>query len=135
MRSKGVVWFGFILLLASMIPNLMQAYIVYAQSSDEVRETIIQTDTLKVTTNVKQVNDQMRWELQYQWSTPTENSARRLKLKFYDNEGKAEKNVDASLVQPEHIDGWRLNENNWFMNEEFKTSAEGTVVVSHITNK
>ena len=129
MRSKGVVWFGFILLLASMIPNLMQAYIVYAQSSDEVRETIIQTDTLKVTTNVKQVNDQMRWELQYQWSTPTENSARRLKLKFYDNEGKAEKNVDTSLVQPEHIDGWRLNENNWFMNEEFKTSAEGTVVV------
>ena len=78
MRSKGVVWFGFILLLASMIPNLMQAYIVYAQSSDEVRETIIQTDTLKVTTNVKQVNDQMRWELQYQWSTPTQNSARRL---------------------------------------------------------
>ena len=129
MRSKGVVWFGFILLLASMIPNLMQAYIVYAQSSDEARETIIQTDTLKVTTNVKQVNDQMRWELQYQWSTPTENSARRLKLKFYDNEGKAEKNVDTSLVQPEHIDGWRLNENNWFMNEEFKTSAEGTVVV------
>ena len=129
MRSKGVVWFGFILLLASMIPNLMQAYIVYAQSSDEVRETIIQTDTLKVTTNVKQVNDQMRWELQYQWSTPTQNSARRLKLKFYDNEGKAEKNVDTSLVQPEHIDGWRLNENNWFMNEEFKTSAEGTVVV------
>lgn len=129
MRKKGMIWFTFVLLLASLIPNLMQAYIVYAQSPEEVSETIIQKEHLKVSTIVKQVENQMSWEIKYQMTVPNENTAQRLKFKIYNNEGKAEANTDANLVQPDKIEGWGYSEDNWFMPEAFTTSAEGSIFV------
>lgn len=78
-----MAWFTFILLLASFIPNLMQAYIVNAQSLDEVRETIIQTDHLNVSTIVRQVDEQLNWEVKYQVSISDANTVQRLKFKFF----------------------------------------------------
>lgn len=130
MRKKGMIWFTFILLLASFIPNLMQAYIVYAQSPEEVTETIVKTDNLNLSTSVKQVDNQMSWEIKYQMTVPEVNTAQRLKFKFYNNEGKTEKNTDANLVQPDEIEGWGYNAENWFMPEGFTSSAEGSIFVT-----
>lgn len=124
MRKKGMVWFTLLLLLVSFIPSLIQAYVVYAQSPDEVSETIVKNDQLDVSTLVKQVDDQMLWEIKYQLNSPAPNIKQRLKFKIYQGEL-----VETNLAAPENIEGWGYGNDNWFMPENFSQTTQGSIFV------
>lgn len=124
MRRKGMVWFSFLLLLASFIPNLMQAYIVYAQSPEEINETVIKSESLNLSTVVKQENEQMLWEIKYEMTSPDTKTKQRVKLKLYNGEL-----IDTNLVAPEKIEGWGYNTDNWFMPEQLSQTVKGSIYV------
>ncbi|MHC5267706.1 SpaA isopeptide-forming pilin-related protein [Enterococcus sp. LJL98] len=126
MRKKGMIWFTFILLLASFIPNLMQAYVVNAQSANENHQTVIETDELSVSTVVRQVDEQFHWEIKYQLDVSEENTTKRPKFKLFNGDA----DTDANLVAPQEIQGWGYSQDNWFMPEGLSTSSEGTIVVT-----
>lgn len=119
-----MVWFTLLLLLVSFIPSLIQAYVVYAQSPDEVSETIVKNDQLDVSTLVKQVDDQMLWEIKYQLNSPAPNIKQRLKFKIYQGEL-----VETNLAAPENIEGWGYGNDNWFMPENFSQTTQGSIFV------
>ena len=125
MRKKGMVWFALLLLLASLIPSLIQvASVVYAQSPEETNESVIKDEFLNISTVVKQENEQMLWEIKYEMTSPDAKTKQRVKLKLYSGEL-----IDTNLVAPKEIEGWGYNTDNWFMTEELSQTAKGSIYV------
>lgn len=122
MRKKGMVWFSLLLLLISFMPNFLQAYVVHAQSPEEVKQTVIQSDYLNVSTTARQVDQELLWEIDYSIGVPAENHTRRIKIKVFNQD---ERNV----IQPEQQSGWETSADNWFQTEAFSQTGEGKVVI------
>lgn len=122
MRKKGMVWFSLLLLLISFLPNFFQAYIAYAQSPEEVKQTIIQSDHLNVSTTSRQVNDELLWEIDYSIGVPAENHARRIKIKVFNQD-------ERDVIQPEQLSGWVTSQDNWFQTEALSQTGKGTVTI------
>ncbi|MFC4709786.1 SpaA isopeptide-forming pilin-related protein [Enterococcus eurekensis] len=122
MRKKGMVWFSLLLLLISFLPSFLQAYVVHAQSPDEVKQTVIQSNYLNVSTTAKQVDQELLWEIDYSIGVPAENHTRRIKIKVFNQD---ERNV----IQPEQLSGWVTSADNWFQTEALSQTGKGKVVI------
>lgn len=122
MRKKGMVWFSLLLLLISFLPSFLQAYVVHAQSPDEVKQTVIQSNYLNVSTTAKQVDQELIWEIDYSIGVPVENHTRRIKIKVFNQD---ERNV----IQPEQLSGWVTSADNWFQTEALSQTGKGKVVI------
>ena len=122
MRKKGMVWFSLLLLLISFLPSFLQAYVVHAQSPDEVKQTVIQSNYLNVSTTAKQVDQELIWEIDYSIGVPAENHTRRIKIKVFNQD---ERNV----IQPEQLSGWVTSADNWFQTEALSQTGKGKVVI------
>lgn len=122
-----MVWFSLLLLLISILPNFFQAYIAYAQSPEEVKQTIIQSDYLNVSTTSRQVNDELLWEIDYSMGVPAENHARRIKIKVFNQD-------ERDVIQPEQLAGWTTSADNWFQTEALSQTGKGTVTIRTASN-
>ncbi|GGI64911.1 hypothetical protein GCM10011482_05650 [Enterococcus alcedinis] len=127
MRKKGMVWFSLLLLLISVLPNFFQVYIAYAQSPEEVKQTIIQSDYLNVSTTSRQVNEELLWEINYSMGVPAENHTRRIKIKVFNQD-------ERDVIQPEQLAGWTTSADNWFQTEALSQTGKGTVTIRTASN-
>lgn len=117
-----MVWFSLLLLLISFLPSFFQAYVVHAQSPDEVKQTVIQSDYLNVSTTAKQVDQELLWEIDYSIGVPAENHTRRIKIKVFNQD-------ERNAIQPEQQSGWVTSADNWFQTEALSQTGKGKVVI------
>ncbi len=117
MRRKLSIYLSILVLLINFVPNIIQGFKVFADSSPTT--SIINTDNLDISYNVKEAQKNYYWEINYQIKENQKDEELKLKFQF---------NHDKEInITPE--EGW-ANISDDYITSDFKKSGKGIIRVS-----
>ncbi|MCM6932249.1 SpaA isopeptide-forming pilin-related protein [Enterococcus italicus] len=117
MRRRWPVWLSVFLLMVGFFPNLILASKAFADSTQEAKQQVIESNQLNVRSVATRSDEKIVWDIYYR-SLASTDQQQRLKVQVTDSAGQ--------VVAPTQKEGWTTDESSWFVSA-FHDSDEGVL--------
>ena len=117
MRIRWPVWLSVFLLMIGFIPNLILASKAFADSTQEAKQQVIESNQLNVRSVATRSDEKIVWDIYYR-SLASTDQQQRLKVQVTNTVGQ--------VVTPIQKEGWTTDESSWFVSA-FHDSDEGVL--------
>ncbi|MGM8138585.1 SpaA isopeptide-forming pilin-related protein [Enterococcus italicus] len=117
MRRRWPVWLSVFLLMVGFIPNLILVSKAFADSTQEAKQQVIESNQLNVRSVATRSDEKIVWDIYYR-SLASTDQQQRLKVQVTSSAGQ--------VVAPTQKEGWTTDESSWFVSA-FHDSDEGVL--------